>query len=89
MLSSYILTSYRRSHLNGTIIPHRDLPGDKSISHRALIFAALAEDKTVISGINNGEDVEHTEYALRDLGVTIETNLNGQKNCSWTRQHSA
>lgn len=79
MSSSYTLTSYRRSHLSGTILAHRDIPGDKSISHRALMFGALAQGETVITGLNNGEDVEHTEYALRDLGVRIESLANGDK----------
>lgn len=46
-------------------------PGDKSLSHRALIFAALAEGRSELRGLNRGADVESTAQALRDLGVKI------------------
>lgn len=52
-------------------------PGDKSISHRALIFGALSEGETVISGLLPGEDVMRTAAALRALGADIER-LQGQ-----------
>lgn len=68
----HTLISSRRSHLQGTIKAIQDLPGDKSISHRALILAALANGKTRIDGLNNGEDVQHTVSALQDLGVEIQ-----------------
>ena len=47
-------------------------PGDKSISHRALIFAALAEGASTISGLLEGEDVLRTAAALRALGAAVE-----------------
>ncbi|MEQ8205419.1 MAG: 3-phosphoshikimate 1-carboxyvinyltransferase, partial [Woeseia sp.] len=46
--------------------------GDKSISHRALMFGAIAEGQTRASGFLNGEDCLATLAALRSLGVTIE-----------------
>jgi len=46
-------------------------PGDKSVSHRALMFGALALGETVISGLLEGEDVLCTAAALRQLGATI------------------
>ena len=46
-------------------------PGDKSVSHRALMFGALALGETVISGLLEGEDVLCTAAALRALGATI------------------
>src|ERR1700761_8743279 len=46
-------------------------PGDKSISHRALMFGALALGETVISGLLEGEDVRATAAALRALGAQI------------------
>lgn len=49
------------------------VPGDKSISHRALIFAALAEGICRIEGLATGADVRSTIRCLRDLGVRIET----------------
>jgi 3-phosphoshikimate 1-carboxyvinyltransferase len=47
-------------------------PGDKSISHRALILAALAEGRSTISGLLEGEDILRTAAALRALGAQIE-----------------
>jgi 3-phosphoshikimate 1-carboxyvinyltransferase len=46
-------------------------PGDKSISHRALILGALAEGETVIHGLLRAEDVRHTAAALAALGVPM------------------
>ncbi len=48
------------------------VPGDKSISHRALIFGALAQGVTRVSGLLEGDDVLHTGAQLRALGVSIE-----------------
>ena len=72
MKTSNILTSFRQSHLKGIINAENGLPGDKSISHRALIIGALGQGITHISGLNTGHDVEHTELALKNLGVTID-----------------
>src|SRR6516164_2542976 len=47
------------------------VPGDKSISHRALLFAALASGRTHIIGPNRGLDVLATARALRALGVVV------------------
>lgn len=48
------------------------VPGDKSISHRALIFGALAIGSTRIEGLLEGEDVLNTARALQSLGVKID-----------------
>ena len=48
------------------------VPGDKSMSHRALIFGALAVGETRISGLLEGEDVINTAKAMRALGATVE-----------------
>lgn len=48
------------------------VPGDKSISHRALMFGALAVGRSRISGLLEGEDVLATAAALRAMGATIE-----------------
>ncbi len=47
------------------------VPGDKSISHRALMFAALAIGTSRIEGLLEGEDVLATAAALRAMGATI------------------
>lgn len=48
------------------------VPGDKSISHRALIFGALAEGETVIDGLLTADDVMRTATIMRQLGATVE-----------------
>jgi 3-phosphoshikimate 1-carboxyvinyltransferase len=48
------------------------VPGDKSISHRALIFGALAVGETRVSGLLEGEDVLNTGKAMRALGAKVE-----------------
>ncbi|HEY6024102.1 MAG TPA: 3-phosphoshikimate 1-carboxyvinyltransferase [Pseudolabrys sp.] len=48
------------------------VPGDKSISHRALILGALTVGETTIGGLLEGEDVLHTADAMRALGARIE-----------------
>ena len=47
------------------------VPGDKSISHRALMFAGLAVGETVITGLLEGEDVLRTAAAMRALGAEM------------------
>jgi 3-phosphoshikimate 1-carboxyvinyltransferase len=53
--------------LNGRIA----VPGDKSISHRALMFGALAIGETRITGLLTGEDVLRTAAAMRALGAEV------------------
>jgi 3-phosphoshikimate 1-carboxyvinyltransferase len=55
--------------LRGTI----DVPGDKSVSHRALMLAAIAEGTSRITGFLEGEDTRATAAILAQLGVRIET----------------
>ena len=47
------------------------IPGDKSISHRALMFGALAIGETRIAGLLTGEDVLRTAAAMRALGAEV------------------
>src|SRR5262249_4044746 len=47
------------------------VPGDKSISHRALMFGALAVGETRITGLLTGEDVLRTAAAMRALGGEV------------------
>lgn len=56
------------NHLNGSI----RVPGDKSISHRSIIFGSLAKGETKVYDILRGEDVLSTMQVFRDLGVEIE-----------------
>jgi 3-phosphoshikimate 1-carboxyvinyltransferase len=52
-------------------------PGDKSISHRALMIGALAVGETTITGLLDGEDVRRTAAALSAMGVGISRRDNG------------
>jgi 3-phosphoshikimate 1-carboxyvinyltransferase len=56
------------------------VPGDKSISHRALILGALAVGETRISGLLEGEDVLNTARAMKALGAQVERTGDG----AWT-----
>jgi len=56
----------------GTVTGTLTVPGDKSISHRALMLGALAHGETRISGFLDGEDCLATMRALGALGVRIE-----------------
>src|SRR5208337_3575415 len=53
------------------------VPGDKSISHRALMFGALAIGETRITGLLTGEDVLRTAAAMRALGADVTANADG------------
>ncbi len=61
------LYAARSGPLKGTVT----IPGDKSISHRALMLGALAIGRTHIVGLLEGEDVHATAAAMRALGVTV------------------
>ena len=67
-----MITSSKTNSLHGTII----LPGDKSISHRAIIFGALSIGKTVIEGLLESEDIYRTIKAMEKFGARISKNKN-------------
>ena len=48
------------------------VPGDKSISHRALILAALAEGTSVVRGLSDGDDVARTRAAVEAMGASVD-----------------
>jgi 3-phosphoshikimate 1-carboxyvinyltransferase len=62
------LASIASTGLAGTV----RVPGDKSISHRSLMFGALALGETVITGLLEGEDVLNTAKAMAAMGARIE-----------------
>src|ERR1700753_3271812 len=76
MAHSRPLRARRGSGLSGTAL----VPGDKSISHRALILGALAVGETTISGLLEAEDVLNTAGAMRAFGATVTRNGAGD----WT-----
>ena len=63
-----IATVRRARRLNGDV----RLPGDKSISHRALILGSLGHGWSRIRGLSRGADVQSTAACMRALGVEIE-----------------
>ncbi|MEO7936474.1 MAG: 3-phosphoshikimate 1-carboxyvinyltransferase [Dokdonella sp.] len=65
-------TSHRSGSLRGELL----VPGDKSISHRAIMFAALADGVSHIEGFLEGEDTRATAAAFAQMGVKIETPSN-------------
>ena len=68
------LTASRHGPLKGRV----RVPGDKSISHRALILGALAVGETKISGLLEGEDVLNTANAVQALGANVERRGEGE-----------
>ena len=62
------LVARRSGPLKGSV----RVPGDKSISHRALIFGAMTVGETRIEGLLEGEDVLNTAQAMRALGASVE-----------------
>jgi len=57
---------------SGPLTGKARVPGDKSISHRALILGALSVGKTRISGLLEGEDVLNTAKSMRALGAEVD-----------------
>lgn len=62
----------------GQVTGTLQVPGDKSISHRSIMFGALAEGVTHIQGFLEGEDALATLQAFRDMGVVIEGPKDGE-----------
>jgi 3-phosphoshikimate 1-carboxyvinyltransferase len=65
------------SHASGALRGTVAVPGDKSISHRALMLGALAVGDTEIHGLLEGEDVLNTAAAMRALGATVKRDDSG------------
>ena len=61
-----------KSKKSADLSGHIRIPGDKSISHRSLMFGALASGQTRISGLLEGDDVIHTANAMRAMGAKIK-----------------
>ena len=63
-----MITVHKSKKLSGFIA----IPGDKSISHRAIIFGSLCVGKTTIMGLLESEDVQRTIEAVRQLGARVD-----------------
>ena len=68
------LSSHPVARLNGRL----RVPGDKSISHRAMIFGLLSVGQTTVEGLLEGEDVLRTAEACKALGALIERQGEGR-----------
>ncbi len=56
---------------SGPLKGRAEVPGDKSISHRALILGALAVGETKVTGLLEGQDVLDTAAAMRAFGAEV------------------
>lgn len=74
MVNSINFISKPAASINGLIT----VPGDKSISHRSIIFGSIAKGTTEVSGFLDGEDCLATLNAFRSMGVAIEGPFNQQ-----------
>ena len=72
-MSARPLAALRGGPLRGTA----EIPGDKSVSHRALIFGAMTVGETTVTGLLEGEDVLDTAKAMRALGARVERDGDG------------
>ena len=75
-----ITMSTRASGLHGVV----RVPGDKSISHRALLIGALAVGESRIEGLLKGEDVLNTAKAVQALGVSVDHDTGQGGDPVWT-----
>lgn len=73
------LRAARSRGLDGTL----RVPGDKSISHRALMLGALALGESTIAGLLEGEDVLATAAAMRALGAEVTRGQEGENGGVW------
>ncbi|HPF78480.1 MAG TPA: 3-phosphoshikimate 1-carboxyvinyltransferase, partial [Alphaproteobacteria bacterium] len=76
-MTSTKLSSSQTTALSGRPV----IPGDKSISHRALMLGGMAIGETVIHGMLEGEDVIHTAEAMRAMGADIQRDDEGIWHC--------
>lgn len=68
------------SPLTGSVSGKISVSGDKSMSHRAILFSAMAQGKSKLKGVLNSEDVKASIRAVTQLGAKV--NLNEQKDGS-------
>ena len=62
----------RRVEPAGSLVGHIAVPGDKSISHRAVLIGALSDGETHVRGLGRSADTQSTIDAVRALGVQVE-----------------
>ena len=62
----------RRVEPAGSLVGHIAVPGDKSISHRAVLIGALSDGETHVRGLGRSADTQSTIDAVRALGVQVD-----------------
>ena len=75
MSSTFAVTVHPAPHVRGRVRP----PGDKSISHRYALLAAIADGQTTVHGYSTGADCASTLQCLRGLGVDIEQRAHDER----------
>ena len=71
-MSAHAIAQPMTAHKSGPLTGVAEVPGDKSISHRALIFGAMSLGQTTITGLLEGQDVLDTAKAMRAFGATVD-----------------
>jgi len=71
------VTTEASSRLSGPLAGQASAPGDKSISHRAMIFGAMASGTTTVTGLLEGADIMSTAQAMRAFGADISRGDDG------------
>jgi 3-phosphoshikimate 1-carboxyvinyltransferase len=70
-MSAHATAQPMTAHKSGPLSGTAEVPGDKSISHRALIFGAMAVGETKVTGLLEGQDVLDTARAMRAFGADV------------------
>jgi 3-phosphoshikimate 1-carboxyvinyltransferase len=71
------VTAFVAKPASGGVNGRLRVPGDKSISHRALLLAALGEGRSRLAGLSSGEDVVHTRKAIAAFGAQVTVEKDG------------
>lgn len=71
------MSDFQISPCEGSLIGQVTVPGDKSISHRALLFSLLSETPVLVRGLGTGADNQSTLRAVQQLGAQIEHTEDG------------
>lgn len=61
--------------LEGPLMGSVRVPGDKSISHRAVLFSAMAHGTSRLSGVLDSDDVRSSVRAVQQLGASVNLSL--------------
>ena len=74
LIRPFVLNNFKIKKFS--LLGNAEVPGDKSISQRALIIGLVSIGQTVIKGILDSEDVFYTLKAIEALGANVDINKN-------------